>query len=157
MEMTKPTLSHKKLEAFAGSWAGEETCHPSPWNPETKTVLGRAEHRVALGGFHVLGDYEQVENGEIGFTGHAVYSYDEAADSYVCHWFDSMCANASVLRGKWEGGTLTFFNHTPEIGHCRLTYGMADAEKGRYTFRMELSPDGAAWNPCMEGEYTRQD
>lgn len=157
MVITQPTTSHKKLELMAGTWSGEETCHPSPWNPALKKVHGRSVHRVAMGGFHVLGDYEQVENGEVGFTGHAVYSFDEATEDYVCHWFDSMWSGASVLRGKWEGDVLTMTNHDPKFGHCKLIYRMGELEQGRYSFRMEMSQDGEEWNVCMEGDYRRAD
>ena len=50
MQTVALTEVHKKLELLTGSWSGEDTCHPSPWNPELHHATGRANCRVALGG-----------------------------------------------------------------------------------------------------------
>ena len=35
MQTITLTEAHKKLELLTGTWAGEETCHPSPWTPSS--------------------------------------------------------------------------------------------------------------------------
>jgi hypothetical protein len=40
-QMPVPGPPHKRLALLAGEWAGEEVLHPSPWDPEGGTALGR--------------------------------------------------------------------------------------------------------------------
>ena len=156
MQMPKPTAAHSKLEQLAGTWIGTETCHPSPWNPELHSAKSKTVRRVALGGFHAIGDYEKLGEGEDAFTGHEIFSYEPDSDEYVCHWFDSMGPKGCALRGRWQGDTLTLLGHDPQFGHSRLIYGMGELAQGAYSFKMEMSPDGETWTPCIEGRYERQ-
>lgn len=40
MEMPKPTPHHEKLKVLAGTWTGDETMKPSPWDAwEGDTLL----------------------------------------------------------------------------------------------------------------------
>jgi hypothetical protein len=41
MEMPKAGPGHKKMDLLAGRWEGEETMHPSQWDPKSGTALGR--------------------------------------------------------------------------------------------------------------------
>ena len=157
METVTLTEAHHQLQRLTGAWEGEETCHPSPWNPEKNQALGRATCRLALGGFAVIGDYEQHKGGELSFTGHGVYTYDPATDEYVCHWFDSMGLAPSEFRGKLENGVMTLTCHDEQFGHCRLTYDLTAVEEKRYGFAMDMSQDGVQWQPAMEGSYRRTD
>ena len=59
MEMPKPSLGHILLEKLVGSWEGEETLHPSQWDPVGGVVIGRNRHQISLGGFALIADYEQ--------------------------------------------------------------------------------------------------
>ena len=47
---TMPTLTehHKKLEKFAGTWLGEETLHPSPWEPKGGKATAKQTARIDL-------------------------------------------------------------------------------------------------------------
>jgi len=157
MQTITLTRGHKKLGLLAGSWTGEETCHPSPWNPELSHAVGRSCCRVALGGFAVIGDYQQEKPGEPLFSGHAVYTYDPEKDSYGCYWFDCMGLPPAMFRGTFEGDVLTLKMHDEQSGHCRMVYDLREIDTGRYAFRMDLSPDGEEWKPCLEGTYRREE
>ena len=154
--MPKPSAAHQRLELLAGTWLGDETCHPSPWNPELHRAKSRSVRRVALGGFHVIGEYEKLDQGEDAFTGHEIYSFEPDSGMYVSHWFDSLGPKGCALRGQWDNDVLTLLGHDPQFGHSRLTYGMAELAEGRYDFKMEMSQDGVEWKTCIEGQYSRQ-
>jgi len=51
MEMPRPLDEHKRLKSLAGTWEGEETLHPSPWDPKGGTAQGRVGSRHPIVGF----------------------------------------------------------------------------------------------------------
>jgi len=154
MDMPKPQEQHRKLQALAGSWSGEETIHPSPWDPKGGPAKGRIEARMELGGFFLITDYVEERGGQVGYRGHGVFGYDAAEKCYTMHWFDSMGSPCPApARGVWEGDRLTFQQRSP-MGHARYTYTLEG--EGRYSFRIENSQDGERWTPMMDGRYTRQ-
>ncbi|HET7229315.1 MAG TPA: DUF1579 family protein [Longimicrobium sp.] len=141
----------RALEAMPGTWRGEETIHPAPWDPAGGRAASRVENRIALGGQVLVQDYEQTRGGAAPFTGHGVLRWDDAAGELVLHWFDSLRTAPGEFRGSWEGGTLTLLRHTPGWARARWTFS-AD----RYSYRMDMSADGETWHPYIEGEYTRE-
>jgi hypothetical protein len=150
MEMPRPGPGHKKLEAFAGTWTGEEKMHPSPWDPKGGTASATLSGKVACDGFYVVGDYEQKRNGVVTFRGHSVFGFDDKTQEVVLHWFDSMGMGADVFRGKFVGQTVTLLNHGP-MGHHRMTYDFS--EKGTLRSKMETSQDQKQWTPMFDGVY----
>jgi hypothetical protein len=154
MEMPRPRDEHRKLQSLAGSWTGEETMHPSPWDPKGGTATGRIESRLDLDGFFLLSDYVQECGGRPSYRGHGVFGYDPAERCYTMHWFDSMSATTTQpARGRWEGNVLTLEQRTP-MGHSRYVYTFEG--EGRYAFRLENSQDGERWATFMEGRYRRR-
>jgi hypothetical protein len=153
MQMPTPQAEHKKLEAMAGTWTGEEKMHPSPWDPKGGQATGKIRARIDLAGFFLVMDYEQERGGQVGFKGHGVFGYDPQEKCYTMYWFDAMNPTMSLAKGTWEGNRLTFRNQNP-MGHGRFTYEFA--KEGRYSFRMEHSQDGAKWDTLMEAMYTRK-
>jgi hypothetical protein len=153
MDMPKPTPNHKKLEALAGTWSGEEKMHPSPWDPKGGVAQGTMTGRVACDGFYVVSDYEQKRNGAVTFRGHSVFGYDANAQDVVLHWFDSMGMGADVFRGKLQGQVMTLDCKSP-MGHHRLTYDLN--EKGTLRSKMEMSQDGKQWQTMFEGVYHKK-
>lgn len=154
MEMPKPQEEHRRLQSLAGTWTGEETMHPSPWDPKGGTATGRIESRLDLDGFFLISDYVQECGGRPSYRGHGVLGYDTAERCYTMHWFDSMCAtSAPPARGRWEGNVLTLEHRTP-MGHSRYVYTFEG--EGRYAFRLENSQDGKQWATFMEARYRRR-
>lgn len=154
MEMPKVTKEHQKLEALAGSWAGEEKINPSPWDPKGGPATSTTESRMDIDGFFLISDYVEKRNGEISYRGHGVFGWNPQEKCYQMWWFDSMGAGSGeAARGKWEGDTLMFEHKTP-MGHARYVYTMAGDAK--YKFRIDNSQDGKSWATFMEGTYTRK-
>jgi len=154
MEMPKPGPGHARMERMAGRWEGEETMHPSQWDPRGGTATGRMDSRVALSGFAVIGGYEQERDGAVTFTGHSVMTCDAKQDLYRMHWFDCMGSPPEVFEGRFEGDVLTLAHGGPGM-HARMTYDLR--EPGRMKTRMEMSPDGSSWNTLFEASYRRVD
>jgi hypothetical protein len=150
MEMPKPTPVHKQLEAFAGTWSGEETMHPSPWDPKGGVASASLTSRVACDGFWVVGDYEQRRNGAVSFRGHSVFGFDQQSQEVTLHWFDSMGMPTDVFRGKFDGAKLTLTAKNP-MGQHRLTYDFSDKKNLRS--KMETSQDGKSWMAMFDGVY----
>jgi hypothetical protein len=154
MQMPKPNKFHKKLEALVGDWAGDETMHPTPWEPQGGTAKGSYKVRPAFDGFGVVQDYMQKRGGKTSYRGHGVMGYDTQNNCYVWHWSDTMGGVAtSVTTGKWERNKLTF-QHAGPMAHVRYTYTFH--RDGTVGFSIENSDDGQAWQPFMEGRYTKK-
>lgn len=152
MEMPTPSEGHRLLERLSGTWEGEETMHPSPWDPRGGRAVGRNVNRMGLGGFALLTDYEQERDGVITFTGHGVYTYSPAEDRYALHWFDSMGSPPEVFEGGFQGDLLILSHGGPGM-HARMTYDLSTA--GILKGMMEMSPDGAEWKVLFEAVYRR--
>ncbi len=152
MNMPKPTPGHFRLEELAGHWEGEETMHPSQWDPKGGTAIGRTRSWMALNGFALISDYEQERDGIITFTGHGVMSFDPKTSLYTLHWFDCMGSSPEVFVGRFNGNRLTVAHGGPGM-HARMTYDVAEPQC--MFSKMEMSPDGTAWNTLFEGRYQR--
>jgi hypothetical protein len=153
MQMPTPTDAHRKLEALAGRWKGDETLSPSPWDPVGGKAHGRVHNRSALDGFAVIQDYEQEQNGKVNFRGHGVFAYDQQKNRYTLHWFDSAGMGASVFEGTFEGQVLTLTTASPQ-GQMRAIWDVS--KPGKIISRMDVSGDGKKWDPFMEGTYLRE-
>lgn len=153
MNMPVPSDGHKLLEKLAGSWDGEETMHPSAWDPEGGVAFGRNENKLSLNGFALLTDYEQERDGAVSFNGHGVYTYSPEEDRYFLHWFDSIGSPPEVFEGSFENDILILAHGGPGM-HARMTYYLS--EPGVMRAMMEMSPDGADWKVLFEAEYRRK-
>jgi hypothetical protein len=153
MEMPKPTAAHLQLAALVGSWVGEEKMYPSPWDPNGGTAVGRVNNRAALNGLVVIQDYEQERGGAVNFRGHGIFAWDGETKEHVLYWFDSVSQAPNLFRGTFEGNALIVTSSSTQ-GHVRATFELIPPN--RYRYRMEVSGDGNAWMPMMEGAYKKQ-
>jgi hypothetical protein len=154
MQKPTPSAAHDRLTALAGEWHGEERIHPSPWDPIGGVAIVRVHNVLALDGFAVVQDYEQERNGGVHFRGHGVFRWDEAGGAYVLHWFDSAGLPPSEFRGDFDdGGVLTLSNRHSQ-GWTRAVFEFRSGN--HYDYRLDVSPDGTAWQPFMTGGYARR-
>ena len=153
MEMPKPTKHHEKLAAMVGEWTGEETMHPSPWDPKGGTATSRTSTRLELDGFFLLTDYVQKRGGRVSYQGHGVVGWDARQERFTLYWFNSMGIDPGApALGIWEGNVLRF-QHQHDMGHSRYTYTFDSPDS--YTFTLEHSPDGQEWMMFLQGTYKR--
>jgi hypothetical protein len=152
MYMPKPGPGHKRLEEMAGNWEGEEKMHPSQWDPKGGVATGRTRSKVALGGFALVGDYEQEREDSITFTGHSVMTYDDKENLYSLHWFDCMGSPPEVFQGKFDEDVLTMGHGGPGM-HARMTWDLS--KRRQMKTKMEMSEGGNSWNTLFEAHYRR--
>jgi hypothetical protein len=153
MEMPRPGDAHKKLAALVGDWTGDETLHPSPWDPAGGAAQAQVTNRWVADGFAVVQEYEQRRNGKVTFRGHGVFWFDPTRDEYVMHWWDSVGGTAGEFRGRFDGDVLALRCPMPQGGHSRTSWVISGDDA--HTFLMEVSPDGESWQPAMEGRYRK--
>lgn len=153
MDMPKPTAAHRQLAALAGEWVGEEKMFPSPWDPAGGTAMGRVNNRLALDGLVVVQDYEQSRGGTVNFRGHGIFAWDAEQKTHVLYWFDSIIQTPNLFRGTFVGNALTMTSSSSQ-GQVRATFELLPPD--RYRYRMDVSGDGKAWSPMMEGNYKKQ-
>lgn len=153
MEMPKPGPNHKKLEAFAGMWKGEEKMYPSEWDPKGGVSNATMNCRVACDGFYVVGEYEQSRDGVVTFRGHSVIGFEEQGQEVVMYWFDSMGMGANLFRGKFDGQAVSMLSSSV-MGQHRMTYDFR--EKGTMRSKMETSKDGKSWKTMFDGVYQKK-
>ena len=151
MHMPEPGPEHEKLKLLAGSWKGEETLFPSPWDPQGGKAEGIVTNAMGASGFVLVHDYVQRRDGRTTFTGHAVFSWNADAKAYHCHWWDSMGMPPNLFVGNFTGDTLVMESEGG-AGRSRTTWAM---KGNRYDFTMEVSPDGSQWFTFMSGSYAR--
>lgn len=153
MEMPKPTPNHQKLAALVGSWKGDETMHPSPWDAAGGNAKAFVDARFDLDGMFVISDYRQERDGRVTYRGHGVFGWDAKQGVYTMYWFDSMGSDpGGPARGKWEGSTLIFEMQNP-MGYSRYEYRF-EADGG-YAFEIAMSQDGKSWRPWLESHWAR--
>ena len=152
MEMPKPTDEHNVFHKMAGSWTGEETMYPSPWDPAGGKAVARTSSRVGVDGFALIGDYEQERGGNVTFRGHSVVTFDKNAGEYVMYWVDSMGMPGEAFRGRLDGSSLSLVSRNA-MGHAKLTYDVSTPE--RLGCRMETSQDGVIWQPMFDSTYVK--
>jgi len=148
--MPRPATEHEALALLAGEWLGQETIHPSPFDPIGGPAVGHVHNRPALNGFAIVQDYEQERNGAINFRGHGVFRWDADESCYILHWFDSLGQRPVEYRGTMEAGILTLSAPQGD-GATRAIFDFS--REGRYRYRMEVSPDGEQWFVFTEAEY----
>ena len=152
MHMPKPQEQHERLKHLAGTWIGEETMHPSPWDPKGGTATAKVVSRIDVDGFFLVTDYIQERNGQVSYRAHGVFGFSPRAKQWTLDWFDSMGDRAAAT-GMLEGKTLIFQSQGP-MGHGRYSYTLES--DGRYLMSIDNSQDGKSWTRFMEGTYTRK-
>ncbi len=153
MQMPQPSAGHSRLESLTGHWEGEETMHPSQWDPKGGIAVGRMKCWLALNGFALISDYEQERDGVITFTGHGVFTFGPKDELYTLHWFDCMGSPPEVFAGRFDVDVLTLAHGGPGM-HARMTYDLTDSQ--HLLSRMEMSRDGGTWNTLFDGRYEKR-
>lgn len=152
MHMPTPSAGHRQFERMAGTWQGNETMYPSPWDPEGGTATGRTVSRVGLGGFALISDYQQMRDGVATFAGHGVYTFDPKAEVYSMIWFDSMGTPPEHFSGRCDGDVLILSHGGPSM-HVRMRWEFVRPD--HVLSGLEMSEDGVVWKKLFDGAYDR--
>jgi hypothetical protein len=146
----KPAPELKKLDYFVGTWAAQGELKPGPMGPGGKfTDTNRVQWMD--GGFFLVTHSEF--NGAMGKGTETAYmGYDSTDKSYT---YDSFSSQGEVdhAKGNLDGDTWTWQSETrvgSQTMKGRLT--MKVLSPTAYTFKFEISPDGASWTTILEGK-----
>jgi hypothetical protein len=155
MHTPPPNEHHERLaKAFAGTWKGKETMHPSDWDPKGSTAAATTTWRRDLGNYALIVDYTIHNTGNPDYRGHGVYTIDPDNNDVLVHWFDSISGQHELFRGAWDGDVLTTQSKSP-MGFMRLSYDIS--EPGKLKSSGKMSADGQTWKPMFDGVHERQD
>jgi Protein of unknown function (DUF1579) len=153
MQTPKPGPELKKLDYFAGAWTLDGDTKPGPMGPGGKMTMTERNQWME-GGFFVVShsDFKSsMGNGTaISFLGYdpeeKVYTYDE---------FNSM-GEAEHSKGTLEGDTWTWSGDEKVSGQViKGRFTMKVLSPTSYSFKFEMSPDGAQWTTVMDGNATK--
>jgi hypothetical protein len=153
MDAPKPAPELRKLDYFVGSWKTEGDMKPGPGYPGGKfTAVDHDEWMK--GGFFVVAHSDFKASAGDG-TELSVMGYDAAEKVYTYTAFNS-AGQRETAKGRLEGDTWTW-NSNETIGGMHSRYSMKILSPTSYTFKFELSQDGATWFSAMEGKATKTD
>ncbi|MFT4512195.1 MAG: hypothetical protein ACI89X_001299 [Planctomycetota bacterium] len=83
MHMPPPNEHHERLaQAFAGTWKGTETMHPSDWDPKGSKAPATTAWRRDLGNYALIVDYEIHNEGHPNYRGHGVYTVEPGLERH---------------------------------------------------------------------------
>jgi len=134
------------LERFVGTWRAKETLHPSPWNALGRPAEGSLVARLALGGGALIMEYRRDD-----YEGVGVMRSDPRGAEVRLWWFDAL-GPPGPAKGGVRGEGLVLEGESP-VGRVRYTYTFV--RDGAFTFRIEHSRDGKAWQAYVDAEYER--
>ena len=149
----QPSLEHKKLAAFVGTWTDEAVMKPGPFGPGGKMSLTETCEWFT-GGFSVVCHTETT-----GFMGDlktlSVLSYDREEKVYNLYTLNSM-GWSDAAKGTVDGDTWTF-NGDSKMGgkrvRTRSTIKLPSPDSA--TMKSEASVDGEPMTLFMELKGTR--
>jgi len=149
----KPGPEQKKLAYFVGQWKTEGEMKPGAMGPGGKfTSTDRSE--MFPGGFflvmHSTGTTPMGTMREI-----AIMGYDPNQKLYTYDGFDNM-GEHDISKGTLEGDTWKYNSETKMGGQVyKGRFTMKEISPSEYTFKFEMSPDGATWTTAVEGKSTK--
>jgi uncharacterized protein DUF1579 len=154
MEKPKPAPELKKLDYFAGTWIAEGEIRPGAMGPGGKFT--GTNHVQWMDGAFFLVTHSEF-NGAMGKGSETSYmGYDSNDKMYTYDSFNSL-GEADHAKGTVEGDTWTWQSETRMASQTikgRLTIKMLSATS--YSFKFEMSSDGATWNTVLEGKDTKK-
>jgi len=160
-EAMTPGESHKKLEAFVGSWDVETKIWTAGPNSVPIVSKGTAEYRMILGGRFLQQDFTGDMMGKK-ITGMGYTGYDNFKKKVVGIWIDDMGTCISTMEGSIdrEGRTLTCYGRMdePMTGekNRKVKYVTRWVDSDTHIFESyDLSAYGDK-KPTMQFTYTRK-
>ena len=154
MEMPKPGEAHSRLLALVGRWHGGETLHPAPWDPDggSATAVDRESRRARRFRRRSGVSADARRRAELQRSRAVLVGrHRRPARDDVVRLDDGACRPNTAA--AFDGDVLRLVHAMPHGGFSRCAFDCTSP--GRYSFVLEMSPDGAAWTPALEGTYTR--
>jgi hypothetical protein len=157
-EQPQPGPEHKKLEVWVGEWTYEGTGEVNPFSASSGRFKGKISARMALGGFFVHGQSEDLADDGYRWQGIWLVGYDPANKAYLFHSYENDGAvsknTSEVVGNTWTTiGTQTDRHGT--IYRTRMV-NVFSADGKTSTELMEYSADdGKTWATAYRAKMTR--
>lgn len=151
MNMPKPGPEQKKLDYFTGNWTCDGDTKPGPMGPGGKMTM-TDDTKWMDGGFFVV-IHSQYKSPMGNGSGLAFLGYDGDDKKYTYNEFNSD-GEAVVSKGTVDGDSWTWIADMKQpAGKGRFSEKILSPSS--YTFKFEMSSDGANWMPIMDGKCTK--
>ena len=153
MPVSKPAPELAKLDFLAGTWNSEVDMKPGPMGPGGKMTSVDDTHWMEGKFFLIMNStYKGVMSG----VSMSVFGYDSANKVYTYNAFDST-GEAGRSTGTVNADTWTWNSDLDFGGQSmkgRFTMKVLSATS--YTFKYEVSKDGAQWTDVMDGKAVKK-
>jgi len=148
-----PSAAHLRLNAFAGTWEGEEHVAASAWTSEG-TASAELSGETLFGGFFIEQRYRQTRDGAVSFEARNVFGFDVSDQAYKLYQFDTAgFAPPSPASGEWPGNELVLMKTSPR-GRQRTVFAFENEDC--YRMGVSFSPAGSdTWQEVVSGIYRR--
>jgi Protein of unknown function (DUF1579) len=151
MSMPKPGPEHKKLDYFTGNWTCESDLKPGPMGPGGK-MTSNDQIQWMEGGFFVV-IHSKFNGATMNGSGIAFLGYDSGEKKYTYNEFNSS-GEAILSKGTVDGDAWTWIGDMKEpAGKGRFSEKILSPSS--YTFKFEVSSDGANWTLVLDGKCTK--
>lgn len=151
MTMPKPGPEHKKLDYFTGNWTCDSAIKPGPMGPGGK-MTSTDDSKWMDGGFFVV-LHSQFSGAMGNGNSIAFLGYDADEKKYTYNEFNSF-GEAVVSKGTVDGDAWTWIGDMKQpAGKGRFSEKILSPTS--YSFKFEMSSDGAKWIPVMDGTCTK--
>jgi len=154
MPMPKPAPEVSKLDYLAGDWISEGDMKPGPMGPGGK-ITSTDQVKWMEGKFFIVMDSKF--KGAMGDgTALAVMGFDPDKKVYTYNEFNSM-GQVNHSEGTITGDTWNWTSDENMGGQTfKGRYTMKVLSPAAYTFKYEMSQDGATWTTVMDGKSTKK-
>ena len=151
MAVPKPGPELKKLDYFTGNWTCDSDLKPGPMGPGGK-MTSTDDAKWMDGGFFVV--LHSQFNGAMGNGGGISFlGYDADEKKYTYNEFNSW-GEAVVSKGTVDGDAWTWIGDMKQpAGKGRFSEKILSPTS--YSFKFEVSTDGANWTSVMDGKCTK--
>ncbi len=153
MEMQKPGPELKKLDYFVGAWTSDGDMKPGPMGPGGK--ITSTEHSEWMDGGFFLVIHSQFKGSMGNGTGIAFMGYNPEEKVYTYDAYNS-AGQAIHSKGTVDGDTWTW-NADEKMGGqvMKGRFTMKVFSPTSYSYKFEMSQDGASWTTAMDGKATK--
>jgi hypothetical protein len=149
--MPKPGPEHKRLDYFTGNWTCDSDLKPGPMGPGGK-MTSSDELKWMDGGYFVVMN-SKFSGAAMNGSSIAFLGYDFAEKKYTYNEFNST-GEAVVSKGTVSGDDWTWIGDMKEpAGKGRFSEKILSPTS--YSFKFELSTDGANWMQVLDGKCTK--
>lgn len=154
MPMPKPAPEVSKLDYLAGDWISEGDMKPGPMGPGGK-ITSTDQVKWMEGKFFIVMDSKF--KGAMGDgTALAVMGFDPDKKVYTYNEFNSM-GQVNHSEGTITGDTWNWTSDENMGGQTfKGRYTMKVLSPTAYSFKYEVSQDGANWTTVMDGKSTKK-